>query len=63
MNAWKLFPPESAELLMKNLKAMSELPYQVMALRNNGSKFLVELKGINFELSGEIVRAVLLREV
>lgn len=63
MNAWRLFPPESSEILMQNLKAMSETPYQVTAVKKDGSKYEVELKGINFELAGDIVRAVLIKEI
>lgn len=63
MNAWRLFPYESSELLMKNLKSMSEKPYQVTALRKDGSKYQVELKAINFELTGDIARAVLIKEI
>lgn len=63
MNAWRLFPAESSELLMQNLKTMSETPYQVAAIRKDGTRYNIELKGINFELSGEVVRAVLIKEV
>ena len=63
MNAWRLFPTESSDILMQNLKTLSEKPYQVTALKKDGTKYQVELKGINFELSGEIARAVLIKEV
>ena len=63
MNAWYLFPSESAEILMQNLKTMSEEPYQVTALKKDGTKYEVVLKGINFDLSGEVVRAVLIKEL
>ncbi|MEJ2143203.1 MAG: PAS domain-containing protein [Gammaproteobacteria bacterium] len=61
MNAWRLFAPESANLLMQNLKTMSEAPYQVTAIRKDGVKYEVELKGINFELSGDMARAVMIK--
>ncbi|MGD8483682.1 MAG: PAS domain S-box protein [Thioalkalispiraceae bacterium] len=63
MNAWKLFPPESATVLMENLQCQSEQPYQVKARHKDGSLFEIELKATNFELSGEPVRAVLVRRV
>lgn len=63
MNAWRLFPPESSELLMQNLKTMSEVPYQVAALKKDGTKYEIELKGINFDLSGDVARAVLIKEI
>ena len=63
LNAWILFPPSSAETLMKHLMEKSEEPYQVIAKRKDGSLFKVELKAINSELAGEPIRTVLVKEI
>lgn len=63
LNAWTLFPPESAPALMQHLVSHSEEPYQVIAKRKDGSTFMVEIKGKEFMLRKEPIRAVLLRIV
>lgn len=63
MNSWTLFPPQSAEALLKHLITRSEAPYSVDAVHKNGSLFRVELVGKDFEVAGEPVRAVLLRRL
>lgn len=62
-NAWSLFPPQSAAIVTEKLKTKSEEPYQVMVRRKDGSLALMELKGINMEVAGEHVRAILARPV
>jgi len=63
MNAWLLFKPESANALMKHLVEKSEVPYRVKGLRKDRAEINVELKGKDFEILGEPVRAVLVRRV
>jgi PAS domain S-box-containing protein len=63
LNAWTLFPPESGQALMQHLVSHSEEPYQVNARRKDGSIFRVELMGKEFLLKGELIRAVVLRQV
>jgi PAS domain S-box-containing protein len=60
-NAWLLFPPQSTRALMQHLLSKSTEAYTVVARRKDGSLFQVELKGRDFEVDGEPVRAVLLR--
>ena len=63
MNAWSLFPARSAPIVAEKLKQRSEEPYQVYVRRKDGSEFLAELKGINFDIAGESARAILAREL
>lgn len=63
LNAWLLFPAKSIDTVIKNLTEQSTVPYQVVALKKDGTEFVVELKGINFELAGEPVRAILVKQI
>lgn len=63
INAWTLFPPQSAKILMQKLTEGTEEPYQVLARRRNGQIIRIEIKGINFHLHEEPVRAVLLKQI
>lgn len=62
LNAWLLFSPESGPILMEHIAQRSEEPYQVLARHKNGEVFPVTLKGHNFMLEGEELRAVLIRQ-
>jgi len=62
-NAWSLFPPQSAAIVTEKLQTKSEQPYQVLVRRKDGSLAMMELKGINMEVAGEHVRAILARPV
>lgn len=61
LNAWLLFSQKSAESLMEHLMKKSQEPYTVTGLRKDKSEFEVELKGYDFEIAGEPVRAVALK--
>lgn len=63
MNAWNLFPPHSVGVVTQNLLNKSEQPYRVDARRKDGSLVHVELCGINFEITGEPLRAVMAKAV
>jgi PAS domain S-box-containing protein len=63
LNAWTLFPPASAPVLKEMLAQRATDPYRVVARRIGGEHFHVEIKGREFELEGEPLRAVLLREI
>ena len=63
MNAWALFPAASLPLVRAKLAAHATMPYRVIARRLNGEQFLIEIRGTEFGLNGEPVRAVMLREV
>jgi PAS domain S-box-containing protein len=63
INAWTLFPPQSVNILMQKLAEGTEEPYQILAKRRNGQIIRIEIKGINFQLQAEPVRAVLLKQI
>lgn len=62
INAWTLFAPESAPQLLDHISRGSESPYEVIARHKDGSKFRVTLKGQNFTIEGEELRAVLIKK-
>ena len=63
INAWKLFASESVNDLMHHLLTRSEDAYQVKARHKDGSYFIVELKGKDFEVAGQPVRSVQLKKI
>ena len=63
MNAWILFSTASREKLMEHLVAKSSEPYTVTGVRKDKTTFEVELKGNDFEVSGEPVRSVCLKVI
>ena len=63
LNAWRLFSSDSAETIMQHLVEKSEEAYQVKGVKKNKIEFDVELKGKDFELRGDPVRAVLLKRL
>lgn len=63
LNAWILFHPDSAKIIMQHLVNKSEDSYRVQALKKDGSEFTVELKGKDFEMDGEPVRSVSIKEI
>lgn len=63
MNSWLFFKPESAPIIMQHLVSKSTDPYRVKAVRKDKTEFEVELKGKDFEIDGEPIRAVLMKKV
>lgn len=63
MNAWRLFSTDSVKKIMQHLLEKSEESYQVKGVKKDKTQFDVELKGVDFELSGDPVRAVMLRRL
>lgn len=63
MNAWRLFSDESFETVMQHLAEKSEEPYQIKGIKKDKTKFDLELKGKDFELHGEPVRAVMMKKL
>jgi len=63
MNAWSLFPPQSAAIVTQHLQNRSEQPYQVLVRHKDGSLIMMELKGININVADEFVRGILVRPI
>lgn len=63
LNAWLLFSPESAPILMEHLVKRSQEPYQAVARHKDGSHFRIELKGNNFMFGDEELRSVQIRKL
>ena len=62
--AWMFTPPESVEIILKQLNMLSETPYEITALKKGGIPMQVEITGRNFDLGeGNIARAVFVREL
>ncbi len=62
MNAWIFFPPNCVDPIFEHLISKSEEPYNVDAQHKDGSLFVVELKGKDFEINHEPVRSVQLNK-
>ena len=63
MNAWRLFNSDSFDEIMHHLVEKSEEAYQAKAIKKDKTEFIIELKGKDFEVYGEPVRAVMLRAI
>ena len=62
--AWMFTPPESVEIILKQLNMLSETPYEITALKKGAIPMQVEVTGRNFDLGeGNIARAILVREL
>ena len=62
INAWLFFHPSGMGAILHHLLSKSEEPYSADALHKDGSHFVVELKGKDFEIAGEPVRSVQLNK-
>ncbi len=58
MSGFDLLAPESREFALKQMTDGSTQPYEVMALRKDGSSFPVELHGSNYEHKGRVLRVM-----
>lgn len=58
LNAFKLYPPESIDTVMKNLQEATEDPYEVEALTMTGKQFRVSIWGMNFYMNGQMGRVI-----
>lgn len=61
MNAWVFFSSKSADVIMKHLFEKSRAPYTVIGVKKDKTEFEVEIKGLDFEIEGEPVRVVALK--
>ncbi len=63
MHALDFAAPEYHETVMENIRAEGEEPYEVMALRQDGTQFPVELRGRSVPMGGRTVRVVAIRDL
>ncbi|MEN6348778.1 MAG: PAS domain S-box protein [Syntrophomonas sp.] len=54
--------PESRTIMQYNIISGYELPYEIIALRKNGSTLPVEIQGRTFEYQGRRIRAAAVRD-
>ncbi|OYT17403.1 MAG: hypothetical protein B7C24_02890 [Bacteroidetes bacterium 4572_77] len=57
------FTPESMDLVRKNMKSGYNKPYDVIALKKDGSSFDAEIHGRRFNYQGKEVRVTAIRDV
>ena len=63
MPAQDFVVPEYRELVVKNVSAGSEEPYEAVGLRKDGSTFDVEVRGRMSSFRGRVVRVAAMRDV
>lgn len=61
LNAWRLFSPESTEIIAQKLKEGATGPYLVIAIAKNGTAVKIEIKGKDLEFGNDKARAVFAR--
>jgi PAS domain S-box-containing protein len=59
----KLFTPESIEIIRKHVNEKFERPYEVVALRKNGSTFPAEVEARQYDYKDRTVRVAALRDI
>jgi PAS domain S-box-containing protein len=62
-DAFELVAPEHRELVYRNLLADYDRPYEIEALRRDGTRFPVEVQGRSFPYRGQIHRVVAIRDI
>lgn len=63
MNGYLLIAPESRQLVLDNISAKYEKPYEAMGLRKNGETFPMRLEARNIPYKGKSVRTVEFRDL
>jgi PAS domain S-box-containing protein len=63
MSAEDLVAPESREVALRHIFSNSEEPYEAVALRKDGTKFDVEVRGKKSSYLGRSVRITALRDI
>ena len=62
-DAFSLIAPEHRELAYRNLLADYDRPYEIEALRRDGTRFPVEVQGRSFPYRGQVHRVVAIRDI
>lgn len=61
--AWEFAAPESRELVQEMITTNTEGPYEAVALRKDGTKFIVEVRGRLMPYEGRMVRMAAIRDI
>lgn len=59
----KFVAPESLELVRRHIQSDSELPYEHLAMRKDGSTFPVEIRAKSLPYQGRILRVTAIRDI
>jgi len=62
-NALDLTAPESREIILKNIMAGYDKPYEAVGLRKDGTTFTAELIGKPIQYKGKMVRITAIRDI
>ncbi len=62
-DAFELIAPEHRELVYRNLLADNGRPYEIEALRRDGTRLPVEVQGRSFPYRGQVHRVVSIRDI
>ncbi|HSD65832.1 MAG TPA: PAS domain S-box protein, partial [Vicinamibacteria bacterium] len=62
-DAFELIAPEHREMAYRNLLAEHERPYEIEAIRRDGTRLPVEVQGRSFPYRGEVHRVVAIRDI
>ena len=63
MKTIEIVAPESRELVLAQVRAASDAPYEALGLRRDGSSFPVEVRGRTTMLDGRTVRVTAVRDI
>jgi len=63
MDMLQLVTPESRHLVVENVQVDNEMLYEIEALRKNGSKFSVEIRGKHLPYQGKAMRVAAIRDI
>ena len=62
-DSFELVAPEHRELVYRNLLADCDRPYEIEALRRDGTRLPVEVQGRSFPFRGQVLRVVAIRDI
>lgn len=62
-DAFELVAPEHREMVYRNLLADYDRPYEIEALRRDGTRLPVEVQGRSFPYRGQVHRVVAIRDI
>lgn len=63
LSVWDFTAPECHDLIREKLRTGDEQPYEAIAIRRDGSRFPVEIRGRNMPYQGRTVRVTSVRDI